>query len=191
MASAFGHFCVGASLAIPFTALPAAKKVMRPAGLVLASGILAISPDFDTLFFGLIPYAHFFGHRGFFHSSAFALMSALFLASLIYAVSRTMGYKSWIVLIGAFTLAMASHGVLDAMTGAGQGVMLLYPFSEQRMFLAWRPLHAPPVSLSRMTWDHVRIIMQSELPVALACLIGFSLLRVAMVRKSFGRRHKY
>ena len=40
-------------------------------------------------------------------------------------------------------VAMASHGVLDALTDGGRGVGFLIPFSSERFFFPWRPI---PVS---------------------------------------------
>jgi hypothetical protein len=66
--SAVSHFLAGATLALPFTGVLSIREAVRPVGLMFSASLLAAAPDLDTIFFGLIPYGHFFGHRGFFHS---------------------------------------------------------------------------------------------------------------------------
>jgi len=180
MASAVGHFIVGATLALPFTAVPSVRKVVRPVGLMVCAGLLSAAPDLDTLFFGVIPYAHFFGHRGFFHSPFFAFLVAMALSLLLLALSRSCTILASAWLAAAFFLAMASHGILDAMTDAGLGVMLFYPFSEGRHFLPWRPFHAPPVRLSSLSLRQVRMMVRSELPIVLVCAAIAGMVRFAL-----------
>lgn len=169
MSSAVSHFVMGATIALPFTAVPSVRKAVRPIGLVLSAGLLSAAPDLDTAFFGVIPYAHFFGHRGFFHSPFFGISVAVTLSFLLLAVLRSFGMKASAGVAAALALALASHGLLDAMTDAGLGVMLLYPFSEERFFLPWRPFHAPPVKISSLSIRQVQMMVRSELPIVLAC----------------------
>lgn len=169
MASAVGHFVMGATIAFPLTAAPSVRKVVRPIGLVVSAGLLSAAPDLDTAFFGVIPYAHFFGHRGFFHSPFFGILVAVTLSILLLAVSRSCSINASVGVTSAFALALASHGILDAMTDAGLGVMLLYPFSEERFFLPWRPFHAPPVKISSISIRQVQMMVRSELSIVLAC----------------------
>ena len=180
MASAVCHFVVGATIALPFTAVPSVGKVVRPVGLMVCAGLLSAAPDLDTVFFGIIPYAHFFGHRGFFHSPFFALLAAMALSLIMLALSRscTLLASAWVA--AAFFLAMASHGILDAMTDAGLGIMLLYPFSEGRVFLPWRPLHTPPVRISSVSMRQVQMMVRSELPIVLVCAAVAGAVRFAL-----------
>jgi inner membrane protein len=143
---------------------------VRPVGLMFSAGVLAVAPDLDTAFHGIIPYAHFLGHRGFVHSPFFAFLFAVILSSLFYAVARNLGFTAFLGITAAFTLALASHGVLDAMTDAGLGVMLLYPLSEERFFLPWRPFYAPPIRLSSISYDKVQMMIKSELPIVFGCI---------------------
>jgi len=49
------------------------------------SFICSIIPDLDSIAFSLgIPYSHFFGHRGFFHSPFFGLLLGLFFISVFF-----------------------------------------------------------------------------------------------------------
>jgi inner membrane protein len=84
----------------------------------------------------------------------------------------------------AFALALASHGILDAMTNAGLGVMLLYPFSEDRIFLSWRPFHAPPIRISSLTLRQVQMMLYSELPIVLGCAAVAGMIKFALGRRS-------
>jgi len=171
MASAVGPFLVGAALALPVSALGHVREASQSAGLMVCAGLLAAAPDLDTAFFGTIPYAHFFGHRGFFHSPFFALVCGCVLAGLIGLTARRVGFPAFPGISLAFALAMASHGVLDAMTQAGQGVMLLYPFSEERLFLPWRPLYAPPIRLGGLSLRKIQLMLHSEAPLVVGCAV--------------------
>jgi len=76
-----------------------------------------------------------------------------------------------------------THPLLDAMTDGGLGVMLLFPFSEARLFFPWRPIHVSPLSIVRF-FDQAAYILWSELPFCIAALVlGTSGLLVRM-RKS-------
>lgn len=170
MPSAVSHFLIGATLALPFTGVPSIREAVRPVGLMFSAGLLSAAPDLDTIFFGIIPYAHFFGHRGFFHSPFFAICSALTISCLLFALSRSFTIGASFGVAAAFAIAIASHGILDAMTNDGLGVMLLYPFSDERIFFSWRPFHAPPIKLSNLSWPQVQMMLKSEYPIVLACI---------------------
>src|SRR5260370_37074957 len=71
-----------------------------------------------------------------------------------------------------------THPLLDALTDGGCGVMLLFPFSEERMFFPWRPIHVSPPDISRF-FDRAGYIVGSEWPVCLPSrAIGASALLV-------------
>jgi inner membrane protein len=180
LASAVSHFVIGATLALPLTGISSIKKTVRPLGLMFTAGVLAVAPDIDTAFYGIIPYAHFLGHRGFVHSPFFSFLIAVVLSSLLYAVARDLGFRAFLGITAAFTLALASHGVLDAMTDAGLGVMLLYPFSEERIFLPWRPFYAPPIKFSSLSYSKVQMMLKSELPIVLSCVAVAGMVRLAL-----------
>ena len=109
--------------------------------LVLALCVLAVLPDLDVVAFGLgIPYAHPLGHRGFSHSLLFAIASRRLVARF--------EFRSWRALPLLFA-AIASHGVLDALTDGGLGVGFLIPFSNERFFAPVRPLPVSPIGLHR------------------------------------------
>ena len=146
MASAITHFIVGAGLAVP-----AAPR----RGTILAAGLLAVAPDLDTFLMGAlgIPSDSFFGHRGFFHAPAFLIVVAT-----AFAWMCCRREAAWI-----WAAAAVSHPVLDAMTDGGGGVMLLFPFSADRMFLPWRIIHVSPLSV-RAFFEDPWYILASEWP---------------------------
>ncbi len=130
-----GHPLVGAALG---RHLP----VRRWQGAVLGAA-LAWLPDLDAVGYALgVPYGAEWGHRGATHAPAFAALVALALA-LPVAWRRGPALRVGLV---AF-LAVASHGLLDAMTDGGRGVALGWPFTDARFFLPWRPIPVGPIGL--------------------------------------------
>jgi membrane-bound metal-dependent hydrolase YbcI (DUF457 family) len=184
MPSVISHFAAGAGLALSFTGLNPVTRAVRPAGLVLSAGLLAVAPDLDTLFAGVIPYGHFYGHRGFFHSPCFALFLSIAAASLVFAVARQFTWAGWLTVSCAFCLAVASHGILDSMSSGGLGVMLLYPWSDRRLFLPWRPFPAPPIRIYGLSAELVARTLRAELPLVLGCLAAGTLARLSLRRWS-------
>lgn len=113
----------------------------RLAAAMALLSLLALFPDADVVAFTLgIPYAAPWGHRGASHSVAFAAGVALAAALLARALRAPAG--RW----GLLTfLAVASHGLLDALTNGGLGAALLWPFSNERFFAPVRPLPVAPI----------------------------------------------
>src|SRR6185369_8271438 len=89
-------------------------------------------------------YASQWGHRGFTHSLLFAAVVAL-------AISRRRFVRYFIVL--------ASHGLLDAMTTGGLGAALLWPFSDARYFLPWRPIPVAPLGMRILSTDGLQLML--------------------------------
>jgi inner membrane protein len=115
-----------------------------PAGFYAFCGALALVPDADVIAFPLgIPYAAWCGHRGFSHSLAFALLTAL-AAALVAAALLGLG---WLPLWGCFAAVLVSHTLLDALTNGGCGVALFAPFDNRRYFFPWRPIQVSPIGL--------------------------------------------
>jgi inner membrane protein len=153
MASAITHFIVGASLALPAIEVQSVRAVMPRWAIPVSSGLLAVAPDLDTLAMRAldIPYGSFFGHRGFFHSPFFLILFAALLARL----------HAWIGLMWAG--CAITHPLLDAMTDGGSGVMLLSPFSTERIFFPWTPIHVSPLGILEF-FDKAGYILRSEAP---------------------------
>jgi inner membrane protein len=100
-------------------------------------------PDLDVIGLWLgVPYEHPLGHRGFSHSIAFGLLLGL----VAFPFAQRLNAAPHIVFL-FITLSTISHGVLDAMTNGGLGVAFLWPFSDKRFFLPWRPLYVSPTEI--------------------------------------------
>jgi inner membrane protein len=136
MPTVLTHAVVGLGLGRLFTARPMPRLYWG-----LAAG-LPMVPDLDVLAFRLgIPYEATWGHRGFTHSLLFAFLVALPTAVLTW---RRLGVPlaDW---CGFLFLAVASHGILDAMTDGGLGVAFFWPWDDRRYFLPWRPILVSPI----------------------------------------------
>jgi len=172
MASAITHFIVGAALALP--AIESEINTVLPKWAVpVSAGLAAVAPDFDTLAMGLfgVPYASFFGHRGFSHSPFFLLCASAILAAI---VARRQPWRVTARIAALWAGCAITHPMLDAMTDGGLGVMLLFPISTARLFLPWRPIHVSPLSLLRF-FGSAAYILRSELPFCIgAVAIGVS-----------------
>lgn len=114
----------------------------------LLSITLAELPDADVFGFWLgVPYGSRFGHRGFFHSLFFAVLIGLFIG---WALADWFGV-SWLWLAGYAALQVAVHDLLDACTNGGQGIALLAPFKDDRLFFPWTPIQVAPIGLAALT----------------------------------------
>ena len=115
-----------------FSAVP---RRAVPAGIAAT-----ILPDADVAAFAFgIPYGHTFGHRGFTHSIAFALL----VAAAGVAALRVREHRR--TTFAFLFLCAMSHPVLDAMTTGGLGVAFFSPFSNERYFFPWRPIRVSPI----------------------------------------------
>src|SRR5215471_2583314 len=107
---------------------------------MLTFAALSAMPDADVIVVALgAPDRGAIGHRGASHS----LCIAVAIGVLCALVARRLG---WPVLRTAIagTLAVASHGILDAFGEGGRGIPLLWPFSEARYMSPWRLLPDAP-----------------------------------------------
>lgn len=140
-----------------------------PFPLILFGIMCSILPDIDVLGFRLgIPYDDVLGHRGFFHSLAFAVVMGI-AGALSAPLLRTGRGAAFCV--GIF--AVASHIFLDAMTNGGLGVAAFWPFDEGRYFFGWRPIKVSPLDLHVFFTRRGVQVMLSELRwVWLPCLLA-------------------
>jgi len=172
MASLITHPIVPLALAV------AVGRGVVSAPLLILGVVFSMLPDLDGVTFRLgIPYASPFGHRGFSHSIAVALL----LAALTVPIHRALKAAP-LAVFSFLAFSMVSHGVLDALTNAGKGVAFLWPFSMERIFFEFRPIEASPVSLRRFMSGRGLQVLQSELiwvwmPALAAALAGYCLRR--------------
>jgi len=59
--------------------------------------------------------------------------------------------------------------LLDALTDGGSGVMLLFPFSAERLFFPWRPIHVSPLGILRFV-SKAGYVLRSEMPFCMAAV---------------------
>ena len=197
MASAVSHFIVAAALALPAAGSPIFRRIMPRWGISVSCGLLGAAPDSDTFAMRAfnIPYGSFFGHRGFFHSPFFLILFTAVLAAIV-ARRQPRRVVLWLTLLWAG--AAITHPLLDMLTDGGAGVMLLFPFSDARLFFPWRPIHVSPLDIASF-FSQAGYILLSELPFcAAAVAIGLAgyvkIARPSSLRKGlegrFGaRRH--
>ena len=118
-----------------------------PRGFWMLTAFCAVLPDADVVTFDLgLDYGHMLGHRGLSHSLLFAVLTGAVAAwSLDRRAWRAAHPAARLALFVHFSLATASHGLLDAFTDDGLGVAFLAPFSGDRFFFPWRPLEVSPI----------------------------------------------
>lgn len=158
-----------------------------PRSLVAAAAAASAIPDVDVLAFRFgIPYGHPLGHRGLTHSLLFALLTGMVFAA-VYV--RTAGRQRVPFAYAAtlFVTALASHGLLDAMTDGGRGVGFLIPFSSRRFFLPWRPIRVSPIGASAFATS-ARVVLASELAWLWLPAIGVALVGLLIRRARAERR---
>jgi inner membrane protein len=128
--------------------------------LALAGAACTVLPDLDTLGRHLGIDALALAHRGPTHSLAFAAVVALLVAWLGRAAWREVA----IAKAAAFLFACAaSHALLDMATDGGPGIALLWPLSDARLFLPWRPIEVSPLDAGRFFGPRGLEVLASEL----------------------------
>ena len=175
MASVFSHAVAALGIGACFYRPRTPKRVW------VIGALCAVIPDLDVIGFGFgVHYGDFWGHRGFMHSLLFAALLASVVALLAcrQAVPGFSGFSLWTY----FFLAIASHGLLDAMTDGGLGVAFFSPFNNTRYFLPWRPIRVSPIGVSRFFTHRGLEVVKSELfwiwlPAALLVASGWLIRR--------------
>jgi inner membrane protein len=152
MPSIFSH------IAVPIaTSLGVGNYASRR--LLVFSAVCAMLPDIDTVGFKLgIAYASQWGHRGFTHSIAFALLVAVLAACF----SRQLKSRAWVVFLLSF-IAVLSHPLLDMLTNGGLGVALYWPYSNERVFFDYRPIAVSPIGIASFFTERGWRVIKSEL----------------------------
>lgn len=127
---------------------------------MLLFGILcAVLPDADVIGFRFgISYADAFGHRGFSHSLAFALLmgcAGFGVAPLFLRGSRLMGFT-----VGLLAVSSLSCGRNDQRRTWRSRVLAL---RQTRYFCDWRPIRVSPFGLKGLLSQRGLSVMLSEL----------------------------
>lgn len=163
MTTIFTHAIVGATL---LRCLPEAYRKPRHYAIVMG---LAMLPDIDTISFIFhIPYASLFGHRGLSHALLVALITGG--CTAWFALKPIPSLKHYLLLATVFSLSMASHGVLDAMTNGGLGVAFFAPFDQTRYFLPWHPIKVSPIGTHFFSLRGIQVCLNELFWVGLPCL---------------------
>ena len=144
----------------------AAGKSLAPGGMPNRFWLLAmfcsVLPDADVVAFSFgIPYGHFFGHRGCFHSTFLGLVVGVGVVSVFFRTEQTFSKRWWLYAL-FFSLVAASHGILDAMTNGGLGIALLSPFDQTRYFFPWRPIAVSPIGITGFLGRWGMRVLRSE-----------------------------
>ncbi len=149
-----------------------------PVRFWLLSVVCSVLPDLDVIAFSIgIPYGHFFGHRGFFHSPFFAACCSFILLCLFMWEIKLFSKQWWKYWIYFFILT-ASHGILDAFTNGGLGIALLSPFSNTRYFFPWTPIEVSAIGgLPVLFTQRGMMVLWSEF-----CLIWIPLLIILSLK---------
>jgi inner membrane protein len=156
MASAFSHAAAALAIGACFYRPEIPKRVW------VVGAICSALPDLDVIGFRFgIHYGDSWGHRGFTHSMVFASLLAALVVFTVFRNAEPTLSKSRLWLY--FFLAVASHGLLDAMTDGGLGVAFFSPFDTTRYFLPWTPIHVSPISIRRFFTVRGILIFQNEL----------------------------
>lgn len=131
------HALLGASIVAAAHPSPF-KRYSTP---LLLGALWSNVADFDFLF--VFAFHSRAWHRSFTHSVVFALL--VFLLLILYKGRRRIKEAT------VYGLAFASHGILDYLTTkVGGGVVLLWPFSNERLGLGWFGLSEVPSKLSAL-----------------------------------------
>jgi inner membrane protein len=145
--ASFGHLAVGLLVGRLHGGAEAQPTSRTSAGTFLTFAILAVVPDADVLGVRLgVSDGGLWGHRGGSHSFFMAAILGL-------AVAGTARRLGWPVVRTALaaTLAVASHGVLDACGEGGRGIPLLWPLSDVRFMSPWRWLPDAPRGMKMLS----------------------------------------
>ncbi len=150
-------------------------KEKKPLRFWIIAVLCSVLPDADVIAFLIgIPYADFWGHRGFIHSILFAFLTSLFFASVFFYNYKIFSIK-WLKYVLIFFLIGASHGILDAFTNGGLGIAVLSPFENTRYFAPWTPIQVSPIGLKSFFsyWGYRVLICEIKLIWAPALFIYF------------------
>jgi inner membrane protein len=138
--ASIGHLAAGLLVARLHGGAGAQPPAKTSAGTFLTFAVLAELPDLDVLGVAVgLPDASLAGHRGVSHSLYVAVVLGLATAAL----ARRFGWPFVRTAVAA-TVAVASHGALDACGEGGRAIPLLWPLTDTRFVSPWRCLPDAP-----------------------------------------------
>jgi inner membrane protein len=145
--ASFGHVAVGMLTGRLHGGAKTSHARRCTWGTLLAFAVLAALPDLDVVAVALgARDAGAIGHRGASHS----LFMAVAIGLIAGLLAKRVGWPMLRTTV-AVTLAVASHGILDAFGEGGRGIPLLWPFSEARFHSPWRVLPDAPRGLKLLS----------------------------------------
>ena len=149
------------------------------------SVVCSILPDADVISFSFgLPYSHFFGHRGFFHSICFASVLSVFVVCVFFRSYKPFS-KTWWIYVSYFLVVGTSHGVLDTLTNGGLGIALFSPFDSTRHFFPCRPILVSPIGLKAFFSDWgARVMISEVIYVWLPLLVLAIIVRLIRLKSS-------
>ena len=156
---------------------------VRQRAFWIACVVLGMLPDADVIGFRFgVKYEDMLGHRGFFHSLLFCAIvgGVVMLLYRRYADRSKSALGLWLV----FSIAMATHPLLDACTTGGLGIAFFSPFDLTRYFFAFHPIKVSPIGVGQFfsTWG-LQVIWSELRWVWLPCLLLVGMAR--MLRMKF------
>jgi inner membrane protein len=165
--------------AFPVALLLSRKEKFLSRKLFFLCVILTCLPDADVIAFRFgIPYSSQWGHRGFTHSIAFSLLTAL----VCMLFSEKLGNSKKTVFFAAF-LSVLSHSIFDAFTNGGLGVAFLWPMDHSRYFFPWHPMEVSPIGVKGFLSRRGLVVLLSEfIWIWIPCLSLSVLLRKVFTR---------
>ncbi len=133
-----------------------------PRRLWVTGAALSMVPDLDVIGFRFgVEYGALWGHRGLTHSLTFAAFLAG--ATCLIWFRRGAGSLSPAAAWSYLATALASHGLLDALTDGGLGIAFLSPWDPARYFFPWRPIAVAPKGLAGLFRPQILPVIGTEL----------------------------
>ncbi len=157
MPTVFTHALAGAAIAGSLAPSPRVRT------LALIGAAVAVLPDADVTgwYLGYHYHSSLLGHRGLTHSLLFAAVVATVAA---FWLRRKAPPSSSLLRVGlCLFLAMASHGLLDALTDGGSGVAFFAPFDTERYFFPATPILVAPLRAAALFTARGAAVMASEI----------------------------
>ena len=150
--------------------------------LMIAGIVCCIAPDLDVYLHGLAARFPALEHRGLTHSLVFAVLCGAAAA----AFARTLHARPLIAFL-FISIATASHGLIDAFTTGGPGILFFWPFSEERYFMPLQFIQVSPIGISSFFSSRGLDVLLSELKWLWLPSVAFAIM-LSWLRPSLEQR---